>query len=486
MYIELMAVVFAAAAALSLILKSVRAISLINIISMTVLAVIAVLFGIKIIQESSISYFGSLIYVDSLSEIQLIIISTVSLITAMYSYKYIGDEFRENEISLRKAKVFFILFQIFVLSMVFLALSNNIMGMWIGLEATTLSTAFLIGYNNNKLSLEAAWKYVIICSVGLAIGLIGIILFIYSLNSEISVSMLQWTYLMNRDNSFNGDVLKIAFTFIFIGIGTKAGIAPMHTWLSDGHSEAPSPISAMMSGILINLALYVIIRFYIIIRTVNGIENIKYFFIAFGCISLIISTFSILRQTNYKRLLAFSSVENIGIMSLGFGFGGTLGVFGALLHSIVHAYGKSLLFLVSGNILKAYKTKRIANVNGLIKTMPCNSIFLTIGILVIIGAPPFGSFFSEFKILQNGFYSGHYIASAILAFCLLIAFAGFVVPFIRMIFQSDGNEYMRMTKDTENLIPLFIAVFFIIIVSCTFNNLLYPLIDKAVQITCGG
>jgi len=480
-----MIAVFTGAILVALLSNNINKISCVNILGMLILVILTLGIGINIAHQEHIYYFGGYVYIDSLSQIQLIIITTVSFITAAYSHKYIVDEYKEKIISLKKAKGYFVLFQIFVLSMIFLCMSNNIMGMWIGLEATTLSTAFLIGFNSSKLSLEAAWKYIIICSVGLAIGLIGIILFIYSLNAEVNTSMLQWTYLLSRGNIFNRNILMVAFTFIFVGIGTKAGIAPMHTWLSDGHSEAPSPISAMMSGILINLALYVIIRFYIIVRLVNGTENIRYMFIVFGCISLIISSFSILKQTNYKRLLAFSSVENIGIMCLGFGFGGTLGVFGSLLHSIVHAFGKSLLFLVSGNILKAYKTKRIGNIKYLIKTMPYNSVFLIIGILVITGTPPFASFFSEFKILQNGFNNGNYISVAILAFALLIAFVGFVIPFIKMIFQGDNTEYMRMEKDKENIIPLIIAVIFILFISCTFDNLLYPLINKAVIIICG-
>lgn len=484
MYVYLMIAAFVVAIASSL-LKNINTISWINMVSMFSLALLALFLGIEISQNNFIYYFGNAIYIDSLSEIQLIIITTISFITAVYSHSYISDEYKEKIISLRKAKIYFLLFQTFVFSMIFLSLSNNIMGMWIGLEGTTLATAFLIGFNNSRLSLEAAWKYIIICSVGLALGLIGIILFIYSLDGELKVTMLQWTYLISRDNVFNKDVLVIAFAFIFVGLGTKAGIAPMHTWLSDGHSEAPSPISAMMSGILINLALYVIVRFYIIISQVNGIDNLRYFFICFGCISLIISTFSILKQTNYKRLLAFSSVENIGIISIGFGFGGTLGIFGALLHSLIHGYGKSLLFMVSGNILKVYKTKRIANIKALIKNMPCNSAFLILGMLVITGTPPFGSFFSEFKILQSGINGGHYIASGVLVLSLLIAFAGFLIPFIKMVFQGEEDENISKDKDRENLIPLFIATAFIIFISCSFNNILYPLLNKATAIICG-
>lgn len=162
---------------------------------------------------------------------------------------------------------------------------------------------------------------------------------------------------------------------IFIGIGTKAGFAPMHTWLSDGHSEAPSPISAMMSGILLTLALYVVVRFYVIIKVVENLSGFNKLFIIFGILSLVISSFSILKQNNYKRLLAFSSVENMGIISLGIGFGGYFGIFAAILHSIIHAFGKTLLFLTAGNILENYKTKRIDKIHYLIKYMPLNSFF---------------------------------------------------------------------------------------------------------------
>lgn len=485
MYLYMMIAIFIITVSISMSVKDIDKISFANIFGILLILILTFIKTFDVVREGAIYYFGNIVYIDSLSQIQLIIVVSVSLLAVIYSYKYIKGEYEENIISLKKAQIYYLLFQVFVFSMIFLCVSNNIMGMWIGLEATTLATAFLIGFNNSKLSLEAAWKYIIICSIGLVIGLIGIILFIYSMNTEINTSMLQWTYLLNWNKDFDKEILTIAFTFIFIGIGTKAGIAPMHTWLSDGHSEAPSPISAMMSGILINLALYVIVRFYIIIRLVSGIENIRYLFIVFGCISLIISTFSIMKQTNYKRLLAFSSVENIGIMSLGFGFGGPLGVYGSLLHSMVHAYGKSLLFLVSGNILNAYKTKRISNIKCLIKTMPYNSVFLIIGILVITGTPPAASFFSELMILQNGFNNGEYISVAILLLSLLIAFVGFIVPFVRMIFSDDGMEYERLEKDRDNILPLVIAVAFIIIVSCTFNNLMNPLIKSAVRVVCG-
>lgn len=467
-------------------INKINVVSIIHIVMLAILAVLTFATGYSVVQKEHLSFLNNQVYIDSLSIIQLLIITTVSFTAALYSYKYIKNSIEEKEITVKKAKVYYILFTAFVFSMGFLSVSNNIMAMWIGLEATTLSTAFLIGFHSSKLSLEAAWKYIILCSIGIAIGLIGIILFIYGINQDAASYGLRWTSLMKNVQFMRLDIAKIAFTFIFIGIGTKVGFAPMHTWLSDGHSEAPSPISAMMSGILINLALYVIVRFYAIVRHISGVENLRYLFIAFGCISLVVSTFSILKQNNYKRLLAFSSVENMGIMSLGFGFGGFAGIFGALLHSIIHAYGKSLLFLVSGNMLSAYKTKRIDKISALIKTMPINAVFLILGMLVIIGMPPFAAFFSEFNIFVAGVAGGHYIAIALLALCLLIAFAGFLNAFIKMVFSHENNvEYKKMAKDRENIVPLFITTLLILLVSGTFNNYLYAILSKAVTIING-
>lgn len=485
MYIYMMLAVFIFLIISCGLIKNINIISYINILGMGILVLITLGIAVFINNNDYLNYFDNMIYIDSLSLIQLFIITTVSFITSIYSYEYIKSELDSKIIKPKKARIYYLLFMIFVFSMIFLSISNNIMGMWIGLEATTLSTAFLIGFNSNKLALEAAWKYIIICSIGIGIGLVGIILFIYSSNIELTSSMLKWTYLVNGYKALNKDIVKIAFTLIFVGIGTKAGFAPMHTWLSDGHSEAPSPISAMMSGILINLAIYVIVRFYIIVRLISGVTNLKYLFIAFGCISLIVASFSLLKQTNYKRLLAFSSIENMGIISLGFGFGGTVGVFGALLHSVIHAYGKTLLFLISGNILSAYKTKRIEKISGLIKTMPINAFFLMVGVLVITGTPPFASFFSEFKILISGFSTEHYIVTSIFALCLLLAFAGFLFAFIKMIFSHENIEYKKMEKDKENIFPVILTFVFIIFVSCTYGNLLYPIFSKAVAIING-
>ncbi|WP_291637350.1 proton-conducting transporter membrane subunit [Clostridium sp.] len=485
MYIIVIGILFLIMIMTPLILKNIKISGLVTILgSILVLGIVLKIITL-ISGGGTLSYFNEFFYIDSLSIVQLLITASINVIVSIYSYKYIYSEINEKLISLRRGRFYYFLFNFFVFFMIFIAMTNNIIVMWIGLEGTTLTTAFLIGFNINKSSLESAWKYVIICSIGIGVGLIGILIFVNSYNNQDTGQILNWSYLVKNSNPQSTYAIKIAFTLIFVGLGTKAGLAPMHTWLPDAHSEAPSPVSAMMSGVLLNLALYVILRFYLIIKHVPGLQNTKWLFIIFGSVSLIISSFSILRQTNYKRLLAFSSVENIGIIALGLGVGSKIAVFGALLHSLVHAFGKSLLFLTAGNILNTYKTKRIDKINALIKTMPINAVFLILGMLVITGAPPFPAFFSEYYILVGTVENGNYIITALYSICLLLVFAGFLQVFIKIVFNNEpGAKYVKMKEDKENTLPLALCFISIIVMSLFMNGYLSNIINNAVLIIC--
>jgi hydrogenase-4 component F len=483
MYILLLLAIFVIMMLSPLLFKSIKTNAYVTIGGVIIVSSILFRIIMLINNNTSISFFNNIIYIDSLSAIQMLIIGSIDLIVSIYTYKYINEELNEQKISLKRARLFYFLFNTYVFFMLFVAFSNNVVVMWIGLEATTLSTAFLIGFNENKNSLEAAWKYIIICSIGIGIGLVGILIFVSSFNGHSADGILNWSYLRENYTILDKNLAKISFALIFIGIGTKAGLAPMHTWLPDAHSEAPSPVSAMMSGVLLNLALYVVLRFYIIEKHIQGLEGLKYLFIIFGVISFIVSAFSILKQINFKRLLAFSSVENIGIIALGIGIGGPIAVFGALLHSIIHAFGKTLLFLVAGNILSAYKTMRINKINALIKTMPINAFFLILGILVITGTPPFASFFSEYKILVGSIVNGQYLIMSVYCLCLLLVVAGFLNVIIKVVFNVDANvEYKKMDKDRDNILPLVICSLFIVLVCITMNGFLTNIINSAVSI----
>ena len=485
MYIIIFGSLFLIMIITPLIFKNIKTTGLVTISGSVLIFGIVLKIITLISGGNSLSYFNEFFYIDSVSIVQLLIIASVNIIVSIYSYKYIENEINEKIISLKRGKFYYFLFNFFVFFMIFIALTNNIVAMWIGLEGTTLTTAFLIGFNINKNSLESAWKYVIICSIGIGMGLIGILIFVNAYSNQDTNEILKWSYLIKNPNPQSTYAIKIAFTLIFVGLGTKAGLAPMHTWLPDAHSEAPSPVSAMMSGVLLNLALYVILRFYIITKHIPGLQNTKWLFIIFGCVSLIISSFSILRQLNYKRMLAFSSVENMGIIALGLGIGSKIAVFGAILHSLVHAFGKSMLFLTAGNILSAYKTKRIDKINALIKTMPINAIFLILGMLVITGAPPLPAFFSEYYIILGTVETGNYIITAMYSLCLLLVFAGFLRVFIKIVFNTEpGVKYVKMEKDKENILPLALCFVSIIIMSLFMNGYLSNMINNAVLIIC--
>ncbi|MBU3159287.1 hydrogenase 4 subunit F [Clostridium frigoris] len=485
MYITVLGILFLFLIVTPLLFKNIKTTGLVTIFGAVLVLGIVLKIITMVSGGYSLSYFNEFFYIDSLSIVQLLIISCINIIVSIYSYRYIIDEVEEKTITLKMGKFYYFLFNFFVFFMLFIALTNNIVAMWIGLEGTTLTTAFLIGFNINKNSLESAWKYIIICSIGIGIGLIGILIFVNAYSNQDTDQILKWSHLVNNQNPQSTYAIKIAFTLIFVGIGTKAGLAPMHTWLPDAHSEAPSPVSAMMSGVLLNLALYVILRFYIITKHIPGLENTKWLFIVFGCVSLIISSFSILRQLNYKRLLAFSSVENMGIIALGLGVGSKIAVFGAILHSLVHAFGKSMLFLTAGNLLSAYKTKRIDKIDALIKTMPINAVFFIIGMLVITGAPPFPAFFSEYYIIVGTVESGNYIVTALYTFCLLLVFAGFLRVFIKIVFNTEpGVKYVRMKEDKKNILPLALCLVSIVIMSLTMNGYLSNMINNAVLIIC--
>ncbi len=465
--------------------KDIKIISYAHIAGMLLL--LAMVFQTLImVNKTEVIFLGNEFFmIDSLSAIQMIIISVVSFISILYSHNYIQDQLEDDAIKPEKAKLYYMLIDLFIFSMYFVSASNNIAGMWIGLEGTTLSIAFLIGFRRDKLSLEAAWKYIIICSLGIGLGLVGIVLFIYSVGMGAELEVLNWTYIIKNYQVFDRDIVKIAFAFIFIGIGTKAGIAPMHTWMPDGYSEAPSPV-AMISGILLNVALYVIVRFYIIMRFIYGMDNVRYLFIIFACFSLLVAAFSMLKQGNFKRLLAFSSIENIGIITLGLGVGAYISVLGALIHSIIHSFAKTLLFITAGNMQRGLKTNRVDKIEALIKIMPKNAIVMIIGMLILTGAPPFAAFFSEFYILAGAIQRGHYVSGVLLAICILVAFAAFLNILFKMIFKLDKDvEYKPLKDDSKNMLGIVVTFTFIIIISLMWSNLFYPILSKATMIICG-
>jgi hydrogenase-4 component F len=327
----------------------------------------------------------------------------------------------------------------FLATMTLVTVSRHLGLLWVAMEATTLVTAPLIYFHRHHRSLEATWKYLLICSVGIALALLGNFFMAIAASGQASHASLALSTLMEQGANLNLPWLKAAFLFLLVGYGTKMGLAPLHTWLPDAHSESPSVISALLSGALLNCAFLGILRSYQICLSAGLGTFCRPLLILFGLISMGWAAVFILGQTDYKRMLAYSSVEHVGIMALGIGIG-TGAVFGSLLHAVNHSLTKAMLFLLAGNILAVYKTKTITQVSGVLNKIPFTGILWIAGFLAITGIPPFGLFVSEFTIAKSMIEQDRFgIAAAFLSLLALI-FIGMAAAFLRMAHGSSPDN----------------------------------------------
>ena len=372
---------------------------------------------------------------------------------AVYSLFY----FKVHALSAKQEAVYIIEILLFVVSMSGVILSTHLALLWVFIEASTLTSAMLIYFEKKKSSLEAAWKYVFICSIGIALAFVGII--VLSIGSR-HIDSLFFKDLYARASEINPFWLKVSFAFIFVGLGTKIGIAPIHAWLPDAHSEAPSPVSALLSGALLNSAFLGLLRVHEIFihAKLDGFSN--FLFLITGFLSLMVSAVFMLRLKNYKRMLAYSSIENMGILFVGVALG-KYGIFAALLHTLAHSLSKASLFLTSGNILYLYKSKRIDEVNGLLKTDSRTGWLWVISMLAIIGFPPFPVFISKFLIVRAFWLSGMpWLAIPFFLFLVVIMF-GMGGSVFKMVFSdlptsNSGNIKLAAYAYVPQLVLLLI------------------------------
>lgn len=441
----------------------------ISVVSSILLILIAAYLTRDIMLYGKIEYpySGGLFCIDSLSIIILDIVLTIGLMTSIYSIQYMNEEIEHGKTKPQGLRTYYMLLYSFIFTMV-LSLSVGNMGiMWIAIEATTLSSAFLVGFYNNKQALEAAWKYIIVCSVGIAIALLGItLLHLSSIGVLEKEQFLSWRALYDNAQSLKSSVVRLAFIFILIGFGTKAGLAPMHTWLPDAHSQAPSPISALLSGVLLNSAMYGIIRTVAIVnRNLGSSDFTGKLLMAIGLLSIATAAVFILTQKDYKRLLAYSSIEHMGIIAFAIGIFTPLAVFGALFHTINHSLTKSMLFLSSGNILQKYNTKEISKITGVLKSLPVSGLAFLAGIFAITGTPPFSIFSSELSIIAAIFQKNNIFLGIVFVILLAIVFAGFAVTLFKIFYRKTGED---IPEPGETNIPgAFCIIVLLIVISVT-------------------
>jgi len=460
--------------------KQVESISITGSIATLFLGLMLV---VEVFKYGIIVSWTNALFADAFSAFIVLIVSIVGFVASLYSIGYMGHEFDHSAMDFRKLRMYYALFHIFMFTMLLVGVTNNL-GLWIAIEMTTLVSALLMILYSRKSSVEAAWKYMIICTVGITFALFGTILTYYGAVKILGESgdALNWTSLNAVADQFDPTIMKLAFIFILIGYGTKAGLAPMHTWLPDAHSEAPTPVSALLSGVLLNCAMYGIIRFYTIATKSTGAGFTGNLLIIFGLLSLGIAVPFIILQEDYKRLLAYSSVEHMGIIAIGIGFGGIFGIFGAILHMFNHAMTKSLMFFGAGNVLLKHETKEIDRVSGIVKSMPVTGPMLIIGGFAITGLPPFSIFLSEFTILSAGFQKGHFVSSVLMLLFIIMIFAGFFYNVSKMTLGTPKPGITRGEVSRWTLGAMAILLVFVFVLGFYIPPYFYEMIMKVVDV----
>jgi hydrogenase-4 component F len=373
---------------------------------------------------------GGLLRADALSALLALCVSGVAALAA-----WLGPGAAPDGYDPAQARRFRVLGNLFAFTMLLAVTTDNVGVMWVAIEATTITSALLVPLHASRASVEASWKYVLIGSVGIALAFGGTVLayFDFVTVAGRQTSALSWTVLREAAPSLHAPVLQLAFVFILIGYGTKAGLAPMHTWLPDAHSEAPAALSAMMSGVLLAVAVYAVARWQAVVRAALGPGFAEDLVALLGLLSLAIGALSLVGQRSYKRLLAYSSIEHTGLICVGLSLG-PLGVFAAMLHLLNHSVAKSMMFLLAGRVLHRYRTAEIAGVSGLLRVMPGTGGLFAAGMLAVIGLPPFGMFVSEFALVRAGFAAGRPVVIGLVLALLAIGFVAVIAQLNRMLY----------------------------------------------------
>lgn len=411
-----------------------------------------------VISGEAVNAVGLWFRLDALGSVFVALIGTIGFLTGFYSLGYIRHDVEIGHMGPPQVKQYYVFFSLFVFTMLVAVLSNNIIMMWVAIEATTLSTVFLVGAYSTKLSLEAAWKYVVVCTAGVAFGLYGTVL-VYANAADVMADAHQavfWTSLLPYASQFDVVLMQIAFVFAVIGFGTKAGLFPMHTWLPDAHSEAPSPVSGLLSGVLLKCAMLIIIRFYILAVQAIGPDFPQTLMLVLGILSVAFAAFAVFSQDDLKRKLAYSSCENVGVVALCLGFGGPLGVAAALLHCIFHGFTKALLFCLSGNVLMKYSTRDLNKISGILKVAPATGVLLAVGLFALSGFPPFAMFLSEVMAFVAGIVAGQIVLVVVFALALTVVIAALTHVVTHAVMGKEPEGMKKGDVGVLALLPEFV------------------------------
>ncbi len=408
----------------------------------------------RVIRHGDLLLGAEQFYIDPFNVFLVALTAFVGLTTALFSRPYMRVELEHGRVTPGRLRLYHAMYQLFMFTML-LALTTNNMGlMWVAMEGATLSTVLLVTLYRTPESLEAGWKYFILCGVGIAQALFGTILLYVAAGKVLGaqgMTALLWTHLDAVKSQLEPTVLALAFVFLLIGYGTKVGLVPLHSWLPDAHAEGPTPISAVLSGLLLNVALYAVVRSKVLVEGALHSRLPSMMLMGFGLLSVVLASLLLWRQRDIKRLFAYSSIEHMGIATFAFGMGGPMANFAALLHMTVHSLTKSSIFFTAGHAAQKAGTQLMEQIRGLITLSPTVGWGLMLGSLAILGVPPFGVFASEFLILTTAMHAQPW-ATPILLGALAVAFAGIFSKVQPMVF---GETSGRRLPHPPALLPVF-------------------------------
>ncbi len=396
---------------------------------------------------------GDYLLVDDLNKVFIVLTTFVSFTTSVFSASYIGHEIEIGRLKLTYVRFYHSMYQVMMFGMNLALVANNIGLMWVAIELATLTTVLMVGIYRTHEALEAAWKYFILGSVGIALALFGTILVYMAARPVIGegIDAMVWTVLVTHAAKFDPALLNVAFVFLLLGYGTKVGLAPLHAWLPDAHAEGPTPISAVLSGLLLNVALYALLRFKMLLAVNPAAVAPGPLLVTMGLISLIFASFMLYRRRDIKRMFAYSSIEHMGIIAFAFGMGGPLANFAGLLHMTMHSLTKSAIFFAVGHIAQVKGTQKIADMGGLTETNPVLGWGLVLGVVAIAGLPPLGIFMSEFLVVSSTFAREPWLA-ILLVLGILV---GVGALFLRLNTIAFGEPRGASAEAKASYVPMF-------------------------------
>jgi len=396
---------------------------------------------------------GPYLLVDDLNKVFIVLTTFVAFTTSVFSASYIGHEIEIGRLKLTYVRFYHSMYQVLMFGMNLALVANNIGLMWVAIELATLTTVLMVGIYRTHEALEAAWKYFILGSVGIALALFGTILIYMAARPVIGEGLeaMVWTVLVAHAAKFDPALLNVAFVFLLLGYGTKVGLAPLHAWLPDAHAEGPTPISAVLSGLLLNVALYALLRFKMLLALNPVAIAPGPLMVTMGLISCVFAAFMLYRRRDIKRMFAYSSIEHMGIIVFAFGMGGPLANFAGLLHMTMHSLTKSAIFFAVGHIAQVKGTQKIADMGGLTVTNPVLGWGLVLGVVAIAGLPPLGIFMSEFLVVSSTFARQPWLVM-ILVFGILVALGGLFLRLNSIVF---GEPVGPTAPAQASYVPMF-------------------------------